>query len=435
MAHLLEHMDFIETTNGRQIKNETRRPRRQLERHDVRRPHQLLRDVHRDRREPEVGARPRGRPHGEREVHQGDPRHRDDRRPQRVRARREQPGVDPRASASPPPRTSGTTTASRPSDRRTTSRKCRSNRLAAFYKKYYQPDNAVLVITGRIDEAKTLQMVADSMGKLPRPTRVLDQTYTVEPPQDGERFVALRRVGQGQNVIVAYHAVAAGHPGCGGAAGAGRRDERRRRRPRRPRRRRRRQDGRLAKALVDTEARASRPAWASSSCTIPACDGVGHAEQGSVARRGARRHLQGARGHRQESADARTKSIACEASCCAASRTACRTRSRSRPARSNTRDRAGRLAADVPAARSAAGRHAGRSRARREGLLQAVEPDRRLLHSRHGAGSHGGAGSAGPGGDAPELQEHGDRRRAARRSTRRSPTSRAASCARSCPTA
>ena len=71
------------------------------------------------------------------------------------------------------------------------------NRLAEFYKKFYQPDNAVLVITGRIDEAKTLQMVADTMGKLPRPARVLDQTYTVEPPQDGERFVdaAARRPG------------------------------------------------------------------------------------------------------------------------------------------------------------------------------------------------------------------------------------------------
>src|SRR5205085_8252182 len=86
------------------------------------------------------------------------------------------------------------------------------NRLHDFYTKYYQPDDAVLVITGRIDETKTLQMVAESMGKLPRPTRVLDQTYTVEPAQDGERFVSLRRVGQGQNVIVAYHAVAAGHP-------------------------------------------------------------------------------------------------------------------------------------------------------------------------------------------------------------------------------
>jgi zinc protease len=70
----------------------------------------------------------------------------------------------------------------------------------------------VLVITGRIDESKTLQFVADSMGKLPRPTRKLEATYTIEPPQDGERFVALRRVGTGQNVIVAYHVVAAGHP-------------------------------------------------------------------------------------------------------------------------------------------------------------------------------------------------------------------------------
>src|SRR5580704_1227690 len=43
------------------------------------------------------------------------------------------------------------------------------NRLEEFYRKYYQPDDAVLVITGRVDDVKTLQMVADSMGKLPRP--------------------------------------------------------------------------------------------------------------------------------------------------------------------------------------------------------------------------------------------------------------------------
>ena len=85
-------------------------------------------------------------------------------------------------------------------------------RPEAFYRKYYQPDNAVLVITGRIDESKTLQFVAESMGRLPKPTRKLEPTYTIEPPQDGERFVALRRVGAGQNVIVAYHVVAAGHP-------------------------------------------------------------------------------------------------------------------------------------------------------------------------------------------------------------------------------
>src|SRR5689334_8231748 len=82
-------------------------------------------------------------------------------------------------------------------------------RLEAFYRKYYQPDNAVLVVTGRIDESKTLAMVGDTFGKLPRPARKLDQTYTVEPPQDGERYVELRRVGEGKEVVIAYHAVAA----------------------------------------------------------------------------------------------------------------------------------------------------------------------------------------------------------------------------------
>jgi zinc protease len=125
------------------------------------------------------------------------------------------------------------------------------DRLAAFYHKFYQPDNAVLVITGRLDEAKTLQYVADTVGKLPRPTRKLEDTYTVEPPQDGERYVELRRVGTGQEVIVAYHAPASGHPdaaafavlsgimsggggrgGRGGGGGA---------------------EGRLTKALVDNK--------------------------------------------------------------------------------------------------------------------------------------------------------------------------------------
>ena len=122
------------------------------------------------------------------------------------------------------------------------------NRLEDFYKKFYQPDNAVLVITGRLDESKALQVVADSMGRLPKPARILDQTYTVEPAQDGERFVTLRRVGQGQNVMIAYHAVASAHPdaavlqvlagvmnggGRGGRGGGGA------------------QEGRLGKALVD----------------------------------------------------------------------------------------------------------------------------------------------------------------------------------------
>lgn len=81
--------------------------------------------------------------------------------------------------------------------------------LAAFYRKFYQPDNAILVIAGKLDPTQTLAFVADSVGKIPRATRKLDPTYTVEPPQDGERFVELRRVGNGRQLMIAWHAPAA----------------------------------------------------------------------------------------------------------------------------------------------------------------------------------------------------------------------------------
>ena len=42
--------------------------------------------------------------------------------------------------------------------------------LQAFYKKYYQPDNAVLMVPGKVDEGKTLALIAESFGKIPRPS-------------------------------------------------------------------------------------------------------------------------------------------------------------------------------------------------------------------------------------------------------------------------
>ncbi len=85
-------------------------------------------------------------------------------------------------------------------------------RLQAFYHKYYQPDNAMLVVAGKFDPAKTLAWVQESFGALPKPTRKLEPTYTEEPTQDGEREVTLRRVGDSQEVIAAYHTPSAIHP-------------------------------------------------------------------------------------------------------------------------------------------------------------------------------------------------------------------------------
>ena len=84
--------------------------------------------------------------------------------------------------------------------------------LAVFYEKYYQPDNADLIIAGQFDESKALAMVAETLGNIARPTRVLTQPYTVEPTQEGERSVTLRRVGNVQGIIVVYHIPAALHP-------------------------------------------------------------------------------------------------------------------------------------------------------------------------------------------------------------------------------
>jgi zinc protease len=85
-------------------------------------------------------------------------------------------------------------------------------RLQAFYKNYYQPDNAVLVLVGRLDEPKTLNLVQEYFGKIPKPARVLTPTYTAEPTQDGERQVTLRRVGEVQIVAVDHRTPAEAHP-------------------------------------------------------------------------------------------------------------------------------------------------------------------------------------------------------------------------------
>ncbi len=84
-------------------------------------------------------------------------------------------------------------------------------RLQAFYRTYYQPDNAILVIAGKFDEPATLKLVQEYFGPIPRPARTLPQLHTVEATQDGERQVILRRVGDVQMAAVAYHVPAGSH--------------------------------------------------------------------------------------------------------------------------------------------------------------------------------------------------------------------------------
>jgi zinc protease len=85
-------------------------------------------------------------------------------------------------------------------------------RLQAFYRTWYQPDNAFLIVGGRIDEAETLRLVEKHFGPIPRPRRALPALYTVEATQDGERSVTLRRAGDVQIVSALYRIPAGSHP-------------------------------------------------------------------------------------------------------------------------------------------------------------------------------------------------------------------------------
>ncbi len=86
------------------------------------------------------------------------------------------------------------------------------DRLQAFYKMYYQPDNAILLVAGKFDEQKTISLINKYFAPTPRPKRELQKIYTTEPTQDGERIVTLRRVGDVQLAAMAYHICSGSHP-------------------------------------------------------------------------------------------------------------------------------------------------------------------------------------------------------------------------------
>jgi len=83
--------------------------------------------------------------------------------------------------------------------------------LKAFYKKYYRPDNAVLMVTGKFEVEKTLALIAKKFNTIKNPSTALRDVPTIEPPQDGEKRVTLSRVGDLQIISALYHTPAGSH--------------------------------------------------------------------------------------------------------------------------------------------------------------------------------------------------------------------------------
>ena len=85
-------------------------------------------------------------------------------------------------------------------------------RLQAFYRTWYRPDNATLIVSGRFEPSRVLALVQEHFGRIARPAGGLPRLYTLDPVQDGEREVTLRRVGGTPQMMVTYHTVPGAHP-------------------------------------------------------------------------------------------------------------------------------------------------------------------------------------------------------------------------------
>lgn len=79
----------------------------------------------------------------------------------------------------------------------------------AFYRTYYAPNNALVVVVGDVREARLLQQIQAAYGPLPRATIPPDDTEP-EPPQMEERRVELRKPTATEKLFLGYHGPALG---------------------------------------------------------------------------------------------------------------------------------------------------------------------------------------------------------------------------------
>ncbi|MFO0861696.1 MAG: pitrilysin family protein [Phycisphaerales bacterium] len=87
-----------------------------------------------------------------------------------------------------------------------------ADNLRAFYKQYYRPDNAMLVVAGKFEPKRAIELINKYFVPLQNPVTPIVNTWTDEPVQDGPRFVEVRREGSQASVGALYHLPAGSHP-------------------------------------------------------------------------------------------------------------------------------------------------------------------------------------------------------------------------------
>jgi zinc protease len=84
--------------------------------------------------------------------------------------------------------------------------------LYGYYRRYYVPNNATLVVIGDVDTDDALRRAEHHFGAIP-PGDVSARLRTAEPQQTGERRVIIRKEGTAAYLKAGYHVPAIGDPG------------------------------------------------------------------------------------------------------------------------------------------------------------------------------------------------------------------------------
>jgi zinc protease len=83
-----------------------------------------------------------------------------------------------------------------------------------FYRTFYSPNNAIIVIVGDLNEAGTLTKLRDAYGGIPSATLPVEDTHP-EPPQLEERRHTIKKPTATEKIMIGYHGPALGdadHP-------------------------------------------------------------------------------------------------------------------------------------------------------------------------------------------------------------------------------
>lgn len=77
--------------------------------------------------------------------------------------------------------------------------------LYRYYKTYYSPDNAFIVISGDVDAEDIFSMVKENFGSIPASSSYKKELVVEEPEQKGEKRVYLKKEAELPYILIAYH--------------------------------------------------------------------------------------------------------------------------------------------------------------------------------------------------------------------------------------